>query len=184
MRDQLNAWVTFETTRTWKQYTPFTHPFILTKRIWKYDHDGQMIFGDLVSLKLCDICLTGEEKPRKNLNQETCPDRGSNPDPLRDRRACYRLLHSGGLSTTKNILSSHTISALLSFLFLCLFLSLSLSLSLFHYVANESNCCFGKKKLAKKCIILMVARQWILHVSATRLLLFFFFLVVKRRKNL
>ena len=32
-----------------------------------------------------DICLTGEEKPRKNLTQETCPDRGSNPGPLRDR---------------------------------------------------------------------------------------------------
>ena len=55
------------------------------------DNDGQMIFGDLVGLKLPDICLTGEEKPRKNLTQETCPDRGSNPDLLRDRRACYRL---------------------------------------------------------------------------------------------
>ena len=29
------------------------------------DYDGQMIFGDLVDLKLPDICLTGEEKPRK-----------------------------------------------------------------------------------------------------------------------
>ena len=45
-------------------------------------------------LKLPDICLTGEEKPRKNLSQETCPDRGSIPGPLRDRRACYRLAHS------------------------------------------------------------------------------------------
>ena len=61
------------------------------------DNDGQMIFGDLGGLKLPDICLTGEEKPRKNLTQETCPDRGSNPGPLRDRRACYRLSHSGGL---------------------------------------------------------------------------------------
>ena len=60
--------------------------------------DGQMIFGDLVGLKLPDICLTGEEKnPEKNLTQETCPDRGSNPGPLRDRRACYRLAHCGGL---------------------------------------------------------------------------------------
>ena len=39
------------------------------------DCDGQMIFGDLVRLKLPDIRLTDEEKPRKNLNQETCPDR-------------------------------------------------------------------------------------------------------------
>ena len=60
------------------------------------DNDGQMIFGDLGGLKLPDICLTGEEKPRKN-NQETCPDRGSNAGPLRDRRACYRLSHSGGI---------------------------------------------------------------------------------------
>ena len=59
-------------------------------------YDGQMIFGDLVGLKLPDILLTGEEKPRKNLTQETCPDRGSNPGPLRDKRACYHLLHSGG----------------------------------------------------------------------------------------
>ena len=28
----------------------------------------------------------------KNLTQETCPDRGSNPGPLRNRSACYRLL--------------------------------------------------------------------------------------------
>ena len=60
------------------------------------DNDGQMIFGDLWGLKLPDICLTGEEKPRKNLTKETCPDRGSIPGPLHDRRAC-RLAHSGGL---------------------------------------------------------------------------------------
>ena len=57
------------------------------------DCEGQMIFGDLVSLKLPDIRLTREEKPRKNLTQETCPDRGSNPGPLRDKRACYHLFH-------------------------------------------------------------------------------------------
>ena len=56
------------------------------------DYDGQMIFGDLVGPKLPDIRLTGEEKPRKNS-----PDRGSNPGPLRDKRACYHLPHSGGL---------------------------------------------------------------------------------------
>ena len=52
-------------------------------------------------LKLPDICLTGEETPRKNLTHETCPDRGSNLDPLRDRRACYRLLRIGGRSIFK-----------------------------------------------------------------------------------
>ena len=54
------------------------------------DNDGQIIFGDDVGLKIPDICHTGEEKPRKNLTQETCPDRGSNPGLLRDRHACYR----------------------------------------------------------------------------------------------
>ena len=58
------------------------------------DNDDQVIFGDL---KFPDICLKGEEKPRKNLTKETCPNRGSNPGPLRDKRACYRLAHSGGL---------------------------------------------------------------------------------------
>ena len=53
------------------------------------DYDGQIIFGDLVGLKLPDIRLTGEEQPRKNLTQETCPDRESNPGPLRDKRACH-----------------------------------------------------------------------------------------------
>ena len=49
-----------------------------------------------MGLKLPDICLIGVEKPRKTFTQETYPDRGSNPGPLRDRRAFYLLLHSGG----------------------------------------------------------------------------------------
>ena len=61
------------------------------------DNDGQMIFWDLGGLKLPDICLTGEEKPRKNLTQESCPGLGSNTGPLRDRRTFYHLFHSGGL---------------------------------------------------------------------------------------
>ena len=64
------------------------------------DYDGQMIFGDPVGPKAPDISLTGEEKPRKNLTQETCPDRESNPGPLRGKRACYHVLHSGGNSHT------------------------------------------------------------------------------------
>ena len=51
-----------------------------------------MIMMMMRGLKLPDICLTGEEKPRKNLSEESCPDRGSNPGPLRDRRTCYHLL--------------------------------------------------------------------------------------------
>ena len=48
-----------------RQYTPSIHPFIPTRRMWNDDYGGQMIFGDLVGLKFPDICLTGEEKPRK-----------------------------------------------------------------------------------------------------------------------
>ena len=63
-----------------------------------------MMFGDLVGLKL----FTGEEKPRKNLAQETCPDRGSNPGPLRDRRACFRQLYSGEHTHTHTHRRTHT----------------------------------------------------------------------------
>ena len=45
-----------------RRYTPGTHSFIPTRRIWN-DVGGQMTFGDLVGLKLPDICLAGEEKP-------------------------------------------------------------------------------------------------------------------------
>ena len=79
-----------------RQYTPSTYSVIPTRRIWNDDYDGQMILGELGGLKFPDICLTDEEKPRKNLTQETYPDRESNPGPLRDKRAWYYLLHSGG----------------------------------------------------------------------------------------
>ena len=45
------------------------------------DYDGQMIFRELVGLKLPDIRLTGVEKPRKNLTQDICPDRMIEPGP-------------------------------------------------------------------------------------------------------
>ena len=48
-----------------RRCTPSTHPFILTRRICKKDYDGQMIFAELVYLKLPGICLTDEEKHRK-----------------------------------------------------------------------------------------------------------------------
>ena len=79
-----------------RQDTPGTHSFIPTRRKCNDDYDGRMIVGDLGGLKCPDISLTGGEKPRKNLTRETCPDHGSNPGPLRDKRACYHLLHSGG----------------------------------------------------------------------------------------
>ena len=41
------------------------------------DYDGQ-ICGDEWGLRFPDICLSVEEKPRKNLNQENWTHRGSN----------------------------------------------------------------------------------------------------------
>ena len=93
MSDQLNARVTSETTRTLKTIH-IIHSHIHSKKVdmRKMIMTAKMIFGDLVGLKLSDICVIREENPRKNLTQETCPDLRSNPGPLRDRR----LLHCGG----------------------------------------------------------------------------------------
>ena len=79
-----------------RQYTPSTHS-VIPKREYGMMMTAKWYSGTLGGLKFPDIRLTGEEKPRKNVTQETCPDRGSNPSPLRDKRACYHLLHSGGL---------------------------------------------------------------------------------------
>ena len=45
------------------------------------DNEGQMIFGDLGGLKLPDICLTGEEKPRKKPHPENLSQPGIEPGP-------------------------------------------------------------------------------------------------------
>ena len=65
-----------------RQYTPSTHSVIPTRRIWNDGYDGQMIFGDLEGLKFPDICLTGEEKPRK----KTTPRK---PVPTGDRTRAH-----------------------------------------------------------------------------------------------
>ena len=49
-----------------------------------------------MGVKLLEICVTGEQKLRKKPRPGNFPDRGWNPGPLHDRRACYRQLHSGG----------------------------------------------------------------------------------------
>ena len=51
-----------------------------------------MIFGDLGGPKASRHLSYRWGKTPKNLTQETCPDRGSNPGPLHDKRACYHLL--------------------------------------------------------------------------------------------
>ena len=88
MRDQLNAGATSETTGTWNTIDSVHAPIHSNKTnmkgwLWRPDD----IRGSC-GLKASWHSLTGEEKLRKNLSQETCPDRGSNPVLL-------RMLYSG-----------------------------------------------------------------------------------------
>ena len=64
-----------------RQYTPSTHSVIPTRRIWNDDDDGKMIFGDIGGLKLPDICLTGEEIPRKKPHPGNLSRTGFEPGP-------------------------------------------------------------------------------------------------------
>ena len=48
-----------------RRYIPPFHPFIIIRRIWKNAYDGQMLFVDVVGLKLPDICLRGWGKTPK-----------------------------------------------------------------------------------------------------------------------
>ena len=57
------------------------------------DDDGQMIFRDLMGLKLPDIHLTGEEKPRKTSPRELVPTRD------RTRARCMTGAHATTCST-------------------------------------------------------------------------------------
>ena len=68
-----------------RQYTPSIHPFMPTRRIWnEMITAAKWYSGTLGGLNFPVFCPTVEEKPRKNLTQETFPDRGSNPGPLRE----------------------------------------------------------------------------------------------------
>ena len=61
------------------------------------DNDGLIIFGDLGDLKLPDICLTGEEKNRKNSSRK--------PVPTGDRTwaLCVTDAHAAARPTAVNI---------------------------------------------------------------------------------
>ena len=63
-------------------------------------NDGQMIFGDLGGLKLPDICLTGEEKPRKNLI----------PTGDRTRARCVTAAHATAWPTSGGRIESGKLS--------------------------------------------------------------------------
>ena len=92
--DQFNSGATSETTRTLKT--------IHTIHLHIHSNKADMIRTIMIAKWYSSyICLTGEEKPRKHFTQEKSPDWGSNPGPLRDKRACYSLLHSGGQNIGK-----------------------------------------------------------------------------------
>ena len=57
------------------------------------DYDGQMIFGDLVGLKLPDIRLTGEENPEKTSPRKLVPTGD------RTRARCVTSAHATTCST-------------------------------------------------------------------------------------
>ena len=96
MSDQLNAGAISETTQTWKTIHTIHAPINSNKANMKWwswrSNDIRGPCGPKASWHLSYRW----GKPRKYLTQETFPDWGSNPCPLRDRRAHYRLPHSGG----------------------------------------------------------------------------------------
>ena len=96
MSDQPNAGATSDTAQTWKTiHTKHTlsHPNKANMEWWwRRPNDIRGPWGPKVSWHLSYRC----GKTPKNLTQETCPDLGSNPGPLRDKRACYHVLHSSG----------------------------------------------------------------------------------------
>ena len=101
-----------------RRYTPSTHPFILTRRVWKDDYEVQMIFGDLVGLKRPDICLTGEEKPRKKTSLRKPVATGDRTRAPAWQGACYRLFHSGrnlSINTMELLLETFSHWAFLSY---------------------------------------------------------------------
>ena len=58
-----------------RRYTPSKYPFILTRRIWKDDYDGQMIFGEPCGPKASwHLSYRWGKIRKKNLTQETCPE--------------------------------------------------------------------------------------------------------------
>ena len=97
MSDELNAGATSETTRTLNTLhtiRSLNHSkkadmirMIMMAR-WYSDNHG--------SLKLPDICHTGEEKPQKKSHPGNLSRQGIEPGPAACRRACYCLLHNGG----------------------------------------------------------------------------------------
>ena len=86
---------TSETTRTWKTILTIQAPIRCNKAnmkgwLWRPNYI-QVPCGPKASRHLS---YRWGKTPKK-FTYDTCPDRVSNPDTLHDRRACYRMLHSG-----------------------------------------------------------------------------------------
>ena len=104
MGNQLNAGAISETTRTLKTiHTIHSHIHSNKAAMRRMIMMAKWYSVNHVGLKLPDICLRSEVKPRKKPHPGNLPDLASDPGPLRDRHACYRLLHSVWLKV-KNIL--------------------------------------------------------------------------------
>ena len=69
------------------------------------DYDGQIIFGDLVGLKLADICLTGEEK----TPEKTSPGKLV-PTGDRTRARCVTSAHATTCPTAVDELSEELVT--------------------------------------------------------------------------
>ena len=86
MRDQLYAGNTSEITRTWKTihtiHTPI-HANKVNMKGWLWREND--IRGPCGPNASWHFSYRWEKNPIIRLTQETCPDRGSNPSPLRDR---------------------------------------------------------------------------------------------------
>ena len=65
------------------------------------DYDGQMIFLDLVGLKLPDICLTGKENPEKTSPRKLVPTGD------RTRTRCVTSAHATACSTAVDCMRSN-----------------------------------------------------------------------------
>ena len=99
MSDQPYAGATSEIAQTWKTiHTKHTlsHPNKANMEWWLRRPND--IRGTLGGLKFPDICLTGEEKPRKNLTQEPVPTGD------RTRARCVTIAHVTTCSTAVDLI--------------------------------------------------------------------------------
>ena len=96
-----------------RRYIPFTHPFILTRWIWKIDYYGQMVFWDLCGNKASsNLSYRWGKTPEKpypgNLSRP-----GIEPGPAAGEVRMLRLDHGGDLySSLKSTLSFFFLSRL------------------------------------------------------------------------